>query len=164
MGQQVESWARGADPQPMPAAPAAPQQMAFIDGYETLLYVVGAYYDRIQASPSWRSEHFEVQRSQINLHADVADVAADIIALRSVRVDLDRAMRNGGFDQQFVDHIAAKRAGLAPGVDAVARTRPGSRRGCARDGFGRRRTAADRRVRPCDDDRRPDRRVGVALG
>ncbi|HNP57539.1 MAG TPA: hypothetical protein PK331_09160 [Gordonia sp. (in: high G+C Gram-positive bacteria)] len=115
MGQQVESWAREAlTPRPMPAAPAAPQQMAFIDGYETLLYVVGAYYDRIQASPSWRSEHFEVQRSQINLHADVADVAADIIALRSVRVDLDRAMRNGGFDQQFVDHIAAKEQDLRP--------------------------------------------------
>ena len=44
----------------------------------------------------------------------MADVAADIIALRSVRVDLDRAMRNGGFDQQFVDHIAAKEQDLRP--------------------------------------------------
>ncbi|GED96433.1 hypothetical protein [Gordonia crocea] len=115
MGPQVEQWARDtlAD-RPAPAQQPAPQHMAFIDGYETLLYVAGQYYDKIQASPAWRSEHFEVQRSQVNLHAEVAEIAADIVALRSVRVDLDRAMRNGAFDQAFVDHIAAKEHELRP--------------------------------------------------
>ncbi|MFT4200489.1 hypothetical protein [Gordonia sp. (in: high G+C Gram-positive bacteria)] len=115
MGPQVEQWAREAFAErPVPAAQPAPQHMAFIDGYETLLFVAGQYYDRIQASPAWRSEHFIVQRGQVNLHAELAEISADVVALRAVRVDLDRAMRNGGFDQHFVDHIAAKEQELRP--------------------------------------------------
>ncbi|MFT3898768.1 MAG: hypothetical protein QM728_00765 [Gordonia sp. (in: high G+C Gram-positive bacteria)] len=115
MGSSVEQWARDAiADRPVPSAPATPQHMGFIDGYETLLYVAGQYYDKIQTSPAWRSEHFVVQRGQVNLHAELAEISADVIALRSVRVDLDRAMRNGGFDQAFVDHIAAKEQELRP--------------------------------------------------
>ena len=115
MGPPVEQFAREAfADRPVPTTPPAPQHMAFVDGYETLLYVAGQYYDRIQESPAWRSDHFEVQRSQVNLHAELAEIAADIVALRAVRVDLDRALRNGGFDQAFVDHIAAKEHELRP--------------------------------------------------
>jgi hypothetical protein len=115
MGPQVEQWAREAlADRPVPATPAAPQHMSFVDGYETLLYVAGQYYDRIGGSPAWRSDHFAVQRSQVNLHGELAEISADVIALRAVRVDLDRAMRNGGFDQAFVDHIAAKEKELRP--------------------------------------------------
>ncbi|GAB08349.1 hypothetical protein GOARA_008_00490 [Gordonia araii NBRC 100433] len=115
MGPQVEQWARQAvSDRPVPSAPPAPQHMSFIDGYEALLYVAGQYYDKIFASPAWRSDHFTVQRSQVNLHAELAEIAADVVALRSVRVDLDRAMRNGGFDPAFVEHISAKEQELRP--------------------------------------------------
>ncbi len=115
MGPQVEQWARDAfTDRPVQVAPPVPQYMAFVDGYETLLYVAGEYYDRIQGNPAWRSDHFDVQRSQVNLHAELAEIAADVVALRSVRVDLDRSLRNGGFDQAFADHIAAKEHELRP--------------------------------------------------
>lgn len=115
MGPQVEQWARDAFiERPVPAPTPVPQHMSFIDGYETLLYVAGSYYDRIQRSPAWASDHFVVQRSQVNLHAELAEIAADVIALRAVRVDLDRALRNGGFDRAFVDHISAKEQELRP--------------------------------------------------
>ncbi len=86
----------------------------FVDGYETILYITGHYYDRIVRNPAWSSDHFAIQRTQVNLHAEVAEIAADVIALRSVRVDLDRAIANGGFDNSFAAHIAAKESALRP--------------------------------------------------
>ncbi|MCH5643430.1 MULTISPECIES: hypothetical protein [unclassified Gordonia (in: high G+C Gram-positive bacteria)] len=96
------------------AAPQAPRAAGFIDGYETLLYVAGHYYDRIVRNPAWRSDHFEVQRTQVNLHAELAEIAADVIALRAVRIDLDRAKRNGGFDKSFAEQIDRRETVLRP--------------------------------------------------
>lgn len=114
VGAQAEQWAGqvfGTDSPP----PALPQRDAkFVDGYEAVLFIAGHYYDRIMRNPAWRSDHFAVQRTQVNLHAELAEIAADVIALRSVRVDLDRAIANGGFDQSFTEHIAAKEAALRP--------------------------------------------------
>ncbi|GAC79367.1 MULTISPECIES: hypothetical protein [Gordonia] len=87
---------------------------AFADGYETLLFVAGHYYDRIRTNPAWLSDHFEMQRVQVNLHAELAEIAADIVALRALRVDLDQAKRNGGFDAGFAEHIAARENALRP--------------------------------------------------
>ncbi|MXP21612.1 hypothetical protein GIY30_09645 [Gordonia sp. HNM0687] len=86
----------------------------FVDGYETLLFVAGHFYDRVVGNPAWLSDHFEVQRTQVNLHAELAEIAADVIALRAVRIDLDRAKRNGGFDQSFADHIDRREKTLRP--------------------------------------------------
>ncbi|GAC55675.1 hypothetical protein [Gordonia amicalis] len=92
----------------------APRAANFVDGYETLLFIAGHYYDRIVGNPAWRSDHFEVQRTQVNLHAELAEIAADVIALRAVRIDLDRAKRNGGFDRTFAAQIDQRETTLRP--------------------------------------------------
>lgn len=86
----------------------------FADGYETLLFVAGHYFDRIRTNPAWLSDHFEMQRVQVNLNAELAEISSDIVALRALRVDLDRARANGGFDQGFAAHLAEREAALRP--------------------------------------------------
>lgn len=113
---QVEQWAdQIATATPRDSqVPATPGAANFVDGYEALLFIAGHYYDRITTNPAWRSDHFEVQRTQVNLHAELAEIAADVIALRAVRVDLDRAKRNGGFDRTFADQIDKRETALRP--------------------------------------------------
>lgn len=114
---QVARWAdQVSAATPTEALGPAPTQgsATFVDGYETLLFVAAHYYDRIMANPAWRSDHFEVQRTQVNLHAELAEIAADVIALRAVRIDLDRARRNGGFDRAFADQIEQRETVLRP--------------------------------------------------
>ncbi|ETA07783.1 MULTISPECIES: hypothetical protein [Gordonia] len=96
------------------AQAGAPRSATFVDGYETLLFIAGHYYDRIVGNPAWRSDHFEVQRTQVNLHAELAEIAADVIGLRAVRIDLDRAKRNGGFDRTFAAQIDQRETTLRP--------------------------------------------------
>lgn len=113
---QAEQWASqvlGADRDDAPVA-AAPGTSSFIDGYETILFLAGHFYDRIVRNPAWLSDHFELQRTQVNLHAELAEIAADVIALRSVRIDLDRAKRNGGFDATFAEQIDRREQALRP--------------------------------------------------
>ncbi len=93
---------------------ATPGSASFVDGYETLLFLAGHFYDRVIGNPAWRSDHFEIQRTQVNLHAELAEIAADVIALRAVRLDLDRAKANGGFDRSFAEHIDRREATLRP--------------------------------------------------
>ena len=104
-----------------PARESVPREMSgpprtanFVDGYETLMFVAGHYYDRIVTNPAWRSDHFEVQRTQVNLHAELAEIASDIIALRAIRIDLDRSKRNGGFDKEFAAQIDRRETTLRP--------------------------------------------------
>ncbi|GAB2638385.1 hypothetical protein GCM10027169_02920 [Gordonia jinhuaensis] len=108
---KVEEWisALGVEVGEMPSG-----QSRFVDGYETILALTGTFYDRVIRSPAWHSEHFELQRTQLNLHAEVADIAADVIALRSVRVDLERSRRNAGFDESFRAHIDSREQSLRP--------------------------------------------------
>ncbi|MBE7194065.1 MAG: hypothetical protein INR66_16480 [Gordonia polyisoprenivorans] len=113
---QVEQWAEQvtAATDRDAQAPAVPGSANFVDGYESLLFIAGHYYDRIMTNPAWRSDHFAVQRTQVNLHSELAEIAADVIALRAVRVDLDRAKRNGGFDQAFAEQIDRRETTLRP--------------------------------------------------
>ncbi|WP_020173151.1 hypothetical protein [Gordonia polyisoprenivorans] len=113
---QVEQWAEQvtAATDRDAQAPAVPGSANFVDGYEALLFIAGHYYDRIMTNPAWRSDHFAVQRTQVNLHSELAEIAADVIALRAVRVDLDRAKRNGGFDQAFAEQIDRRETTLRP--------------------------------------------------
>lgn len=99
-----------------PRTPASPLSGVanFVDGYETLMFLAAHYYDRIMRNPAWRSDHFAVQRTQVNLHAELAEIVADVIALRSVRIDLDRAKRNGGFDASFAAQIDRRETVLRP--------------------------------------------------
>ena len=38
------------------------------------LFLAGHFYDRIVNNPAWRSDHFELQRTQVNLHAELAEI------------------------------------------------------------------------------------------
>ncbi|MFW0797062.1 hypothetical protein AAFP30_24870 [Gordonia sp. CPCC 205515] len=91
-----------------------PGSAAFVDGYETLLFLAAHFYDRVVGNPAWLSDHFELQRTQVNLHAELAEVSADVIALRAVRIDLDRAKRNGGFDPGLAEQIDRRETTLRP--------------------------------------------------
>ncbi|MBT0567378.1 hypothetical protein [Williamsia sp. CHRR-6] len=86
----------------------------FLDGYETILYVAGLFYDRVMRCPAWHSEHFELQRGAVDLNAELAEIAADVIALRTIRVDLDASRQAGGFDTSLDDHISRRETSLRP--------------------------------------------------
>lgn len=86
----------------------------FVDGYETILFVAGSFYDRIMRCPAWHSDHFDIQRTAVDLNAELADIAADVIALRTIRVDLDNSRRAAGFDADLSDHIASRESSLRP--------------------------------------------------
>ncbi|MGZ8178059.1 hypothetical protein ACXVUM_09000 [Williamsia sp. SKLECPSW1] len=94
------------------AAPSADSR--FIDGYETMLFAAGSFYDRVLRCPAWHSEHFALQRGQVDLHAELAEIAADVIALRAIRVDLDTSRRSAGFDDDLDGHIARRERSLRP--------------------------------------------------
>ncbi|ORM37916.1 hypothetical protein [Williamsia sp. 1135] len=86
----------------------------FVDGYETMLYIAGNAYDRIVRSPAWRSDHFAVQRSQINVHAELAEIAADVINLRTVRIELDRVRIVADSDARLAEQLRSREAELRP--------------------------------------------------
>ena len=86
----------------------------FVDGYETLLYIAGNAYDRIVRSPVWHSDHFEVQRGQINLHAELAEIATDVINLRTVRIELDRVRAVADSDDRLREQLRSREAELRP--------------------------------------------------
>ncbi len=110
---QVEQWADEVFGT-APTTQDSSRGCAFADGYEALLFIAGHYFDRIRVNPAWLSDHFEMQRVQVNLNAELAEIASDVVALRALRVDLDRARANGGFDDGFAHHIAEREAALRP--------------------------------------------------
>ena len=65
----------------------------FVDRYDTLMFLAGSLYDRIEASAAWRSEYFEVQRSQLDLAEEVTQIAVDAVALRGLLDELHAAIR-----------------------------------------------------------------------
>ncbi|RZL72239.1 MAG: hypothetical protein EOP32_38800 [Rhodococcus sp. (in: high G+C Gram-positive bacteria)] len=65
----------------------------FADGYDTLLYLAGMLFDRIDGSAVWHSEHFAVQRHQLDLAEELTQIAVDTVALRGIRLELDEALR-----------------------------------------------------------------------
>lgn len=84
---------------------------AFSDRYETILFLAGSNYDRIQSSPAWRSEHFVVQRTQLDLADELTQVAVDVDALREIDDELDgiAAMM---FDDATRAQVASRRSAL----------------------------------------------------
>ncbi|NIL75027.1 hypothetical protein [Rhodococcus sp. B10] len=88
----------------------------FDDRYETLLFLAGSSYDRVQASPAWRSEHFVVQRTQLDLADELTQVAVDANALREISSELE-GVATMMFDDVTRDQVATRRTAL----DAVWR-------------------------------------------
>lgn len=84
----------------------------FVDRYETMLFLAGSSLDQIHASPAWRSEHFLVQRSQLDLIDELTQVAVDVNSLQSIDDELDgiAAMM---FDDDTRAQVASRRTALA---------------------------------------------------
>ena len=87
---------------------------AFGDRYETILFVAGSSVDRVHASPAWRSEHFLVQRTQLDLTDELTQVAVDVNSLRAMMFDAATrarvASRRAALDSvwtQLIDRVAA---------------------------------------------------------
>ncbi|MGW5286120.1 hypothetical protein [Rhodococcus pyridinivorans] len=66
----------------------------FVDRYDTLLFLAGSLYDRVEASAAWRSEYFEVQRAQLDLAEELTQIAVDTVALRDLLDELQSAIRS----------------------------------------------------------------------
>ncbi|WP_068162641.1 hypothetical protein [Rhodococcus phenolicus] len=65
----------------------------FADRYDTLLYLAGMLYDRIETSAAWNSEHLVVQRAQLDLADELTQIAVDTVALRGLLAELADAAR-----------------------------------------------------------------------
>lgn len=70
-----------------------PRPGRFPDRFDTLLYLAGRLYDRISGSPAWNSDHFLVQRAQLDLPAEVIQISQDTLALRAIDAVLTEALR-----------------------------------------------------------------------
>lgn len=84
---------------------------AFVDRYETLLFLAGSSFDLIQASPAWRSEHFVVQRTQLDLTDELTQVAVDVHSLRHIDDELD-GIAALMFDDATRAQVASRRKAL----------------------------------------------------
>lgn len=59
--------------------------------YDALLYLAGNVYDRIESSIAWHSDHFAVQRNQLDLADEITQISVDTVSLRSILSELDEA-------------------------------------------------------------------------
>lgn len=75
------------------AGPRVPTFMAdpgqFADRYDTLLYLAGTLYDRISNSSAWHSDHFAMQRGQLDLAEELTQIAIDTASLRVIVTELN---------------------------------------------------------------------------
>ncbi|MET4611625.1 hypothetical protein ABIC28_002614 [Rhodococcus sp. PvR044] len=92
---------------------AAPEGERFADRYDTLLYLAGTLYDRIDGSSAWHSEHFLIQRAQLDLADELIQIAADTVALRGITAELGAAMRSTRGEGARTQ-ITARQTALAP--------------------------------------------------
>lgn len=81
----------------------------FADRYDTLLYLAGNLYDRIETSSAWRSDHLAVQRAQLDLAEELTQIAVDTVALRGLLHELDDALASA----------PSARAALQTRIDAL---------------------------------------------
>lgn len=65
----------------------------FVDRYDTLLFLAGTLYDRIETSAAWHSEQLVVQRAQLDLSGELTQIAVDTVALRGLLAELADAAR-----------------------------------------------------------------------
>ncbi|MFX1758438.1 Uncharacterised protein [Rhodococcus gordoniae] len=88
----------------------------FVDRYDTLLFLAGSLYDRIEASAAWRSDYFEVQRAQLDLAEELTQIAVDTVALRDLLDELRAAVRSA---PEARSGLESRVAALAPVWDQI---------------------------------------------
>ncbi|AII09288.1 hypothetical protein [Rhodococcus opacus] len=90
----------------------------FADSYDTLLYLAGMLFDRIDGSAVWHSEHFAIQRYQLDLAEELTQIAVDTVALRGIRTELDEALHATHSDTAR-QQIEARQNALKPVWDQL---------------------------------------------
>ncbi|WP_336873898.1 hypothetical protein [Rhodococcus qingshengii] len=79
--------------------------------YDALLYLAGNLFDRIESSSAWHSDHFVIQRNQLDLADEITQIAVDTVALRSILAELD--------DAETLARDEGTRAGIASRREAL---------------------------------------------
>lgn len=85
----------------------------FADPYDALLFLAGMLYDRINGSATWHSEHFAIQRHQLDLGLELTQIAVDAIALRGITGELAHALR-GTYGDTAREQIRSRQRALGP--------------------------------------------------
>ncbi|MFH5209695.1 hypothetical protein ACHIPZ_16060 [Antrihabitans sp. NCIMB 15449] len=86
---------------------------SFTDRHDALLFLAGTLFDRIDSSRVWHSDHFLVQRAQLDLADELLQIAVDTVALRGIGIELATAARAARSDSARAQ-IAARERALAP--------------------------------------------------
>lgn len=90
----------------------------FVDRYDTLLYLAGSLYDRVNGSSVWQSDHFAVQRAQLDLADELIQIAVDTVALRGISAELSAAIQIARIESARAQ-IRARQLALAPVWDQL---------------------------------------------
>lgn len=90
-----------------------PEHDEFADPYDALLFLAGTLYDRIDGSATWHSEHFAIQRHQLDLGVELSQIAVDAIALRGITGELAYALR-GTYGDAAREQIRSRQQALGP--------------------------------------------------
>lgn len=93
-----------------------PDDDRFVDRYDTLLFLAGTLYDRIEGAPVWHSEHFAIQRAQLDLAEELTQIAVDTVALHGIVGELDGAVLSS---PEAREHVQSRRDALAPVWDQL---------------------------------------------
>ncbi|MFC4605722.1 hypothetical protein [Rhodococcus kronopolitis] len=99
-------------------ATPGPAGERFADPVDTLLFLAGTLFDRIDGSSAWRSEHFEVQRVQLDLADELMQIAVDAVALRGIGAELTSALRSTRVDAAR-EQVRARQRALEPVWDQL---------------------------------------------
>ncbi|MBN4926093.1 hypothetical protein IEU95_04585 [Hoyosella rhizosphaerae] len=94
-----------------------PEPGQFADRYDTLLYLAGSLYDRISNSSAWHSDHFTMQRGQLDLAEELTQIAVDTAALRIIVTELNTLDRTSSAAAR--DHIRERFEALVPVWDQL---------------------------------------------
>lgn len=95
---------------------AVPDDDRFVDRYDTLLFLAGTLYDRIEGSETWHSEHFAIQRAQLDLAEELTQISVDTVALHGIIGELDDALAS---TPEAREHVASRRNALEPVWDQL---------------------------------------------
>ncbi|MFD4182297.1 hypothetical protein [Rhodococcus sp. NPDC058514] len=90
----------------------------FSDRFDALLFLAGTLFDRINGSAAWHSDHFAIQRAQLDLPDELIQIAVDAVALRGIGGELFGALhaaRSEGARAQ----IRARQQALEPVWDQL---------------------------------------------
>lgn len=90
-----------------------PEHDEFADPYDALLFLAGMLYDRIDGLSTWHSEHFAIQRHQLDLGVELSQIAVDAIALRGITGELAYALR-GTYGDAAREQIRSRQQALGP--------------------------------------------------